>query len=251
MSGHSHARTIKHKKDAADAARSSVFSKMAREITVAVRDGGGDPVTNTQLRAVLERARSFNMPSANIDRAIARATGGEDARNLQGVLFEAYGPGDIALLISGITDNKNRTVSELKQILNRFGGKLVEGGAVQWMFEHKGVITINPKSDLPAGQAGIRNPKQKEEMELKAIESGADDMYWGDEETLEVYTKPAELERVKTKLQEQELAVESSALEWVPKENVEIAPDAKEAAEKLFEALDAHDDVQNIYSNLK
>src|SRR3990167_3871812 len=157
MSGHSHARTVKHDKDLAASKRSKVFSKLAAEITVAVKQGGGTPGTNPRLRTAMDRAKSANMPSDNVERAIKKGTGEGQTESLEEFLLEAYGPGGIALLISGITDNKNRMLGDIRQILSKNQGKMVDGGAVRWLFEQKGVMTINPKSE-------IRNPKQKEEL---------------------------------------------------------------------------------------
>lgn len=238
MSGHSHARTVKHKKEASAAQRSKAFSKVSREIAIAVKEGGSDPATNSKLRSVIEKARAFNMPTENIERAVAKAAGGGEAGNLQEVLLEAYGPGNIALLIQGITDNKNRMLGEVKQILSNNQGKLVEGGAVRWMFDQKGAVTIDPKD------------ANKEELELKAIEAGAEDLYWREDGWLDVFTLPQNLEQVRSKLEADGIKIEAASLDWVPKEHVD-AQLAKDAAEKLFDALDEQDDVQDIYSNIK
>lgn len=239
MSGHSHARTVKHKKEASAEARSRAFSKIYREIVVSIKEGGADPTANSKLRSAIERGREFKMPTENIERAVANASGGKEGGDLQEVLLEAYGPGNIAVLIQGITDNRNRTLGELKQILNLHQGKLVEGGAVRWMFDQKGAITVDPKG------------ANKEDLELKAIEAGAQDLYWREDGWLDIFTLPQELEQVKTKLQEQGLHIEASSLDWVPKEHVEVPQATKETAEKLFDALDEQEDVQDIYSNLK
>ncbi|MCH8986639.1 YebC/PmpR family DNA-binding transcriptional regulator [Patescibacteria group bacterium] len=234
MSGHSHAKTVKSTKDAADAKRSKEFSKLAKEITIAAKEGGGDPATNPRLRSVMEKARSFNMPRDNVERAIKRGTGEGDEVQLQEILFEAYGPGNIAILIQGITDNKNRTLGEIKQILLQHQGKLVDGGAVRWMFEQKGVITIKGN---------------KENLELAAIEAGAQDMYWHDNEFLDVYTKTEDLEKVKEALS-QNTEIESFLLGWVAKEHVQASESDIAAAQKLFEVLEENDAIQGVYSNI-
>lgn len=239
MSGHSHFATIKHKKGVADASRSKTFSKLAREITIAAKEGGESPETNSRLRTVIEKARSLNMPSDNIERAIKKGLGPEEGgAALEEMLLEGYGPGGIALLIQGITDNKNRTLGEIKQILAQYQGKLVEGGAVRWMFEQKGVIV--------AKQAGAA----KDDLELAAIEAGAQDTSWNQEGLLEVYTEPSRLEQTKTALRQKGISLESSTLQWVPKEPVAIEQDARKKAEQLFEELADNDAVQNIYSTL-
>ncbi|MBI2123679.1 MAG: YebC/PmpR family DNA-binding transcriptional regulator [Candidatus Wildermuthbacteria bacterium] len=257
MSGHSHARTVKHTKDLAAAQRSKAFSKLAVEITVAVKQGGGNPNTNARLRTAMERAKAANMPSDNVERAIKKGAGEGQAENLEEFLLEAYGPGGIAMLVAGITDNKNRMLSDLKQILAKNQGKMVDGGAVRWLFEQKGVITTSPKSDLPALatpkalQAGVQNPKQKEDLELMLIEAGAEDLYWREDGMLDIYTKPADLEKVKNNLQAAGISVEESSIDWVPKEEVAVDQKTADSAQKLFDELDENDAVQGIYSNLK
>jgi YebC/PmpR family DNA-binding regulatory protein len=236
MSGHSHWKTIKYKKGAADAKKGQMFSKISREITLAARDGGGDITFNNKLRMVVEKAHSFNMPADNIERSIKKGTGELEGGTLETVSFEAYGPGGIAMIIDGITDNKNRALGDVKQILSQNGGKMVGEGGVRWMFDKKGVATVTPTS--------------KEEAELLAIEAGADDVSW-DGDSLDVFTKPEDLEKVKKALDEKGLKVESSSIDLVAKENVDVNEKDKEAAHKLFEALDENDSVQEIYSNLK
>jgi len=238
MSGHSHFKTIMHKKGAADAKRSQIFSKLAKEITVAAKEGGIDFTTNPRLRTVIEKAREANMPADNIDRAIKKATGA-DAGQLEEILLEAYGSGGIAILIAAITDNKNRTLGELKQILQKNQGKMVEGGAVRWLFEQKGVATIDP--------ANIKLLK-KDELELQLIEAGAEDIRWS-EETPEAYIEFTKLSALKEHLASQGIIAQTS-VDWVPKERIEAADKDKEAAGKLFDALDEHDDVQDIYINI-
>jgi len=236
MSGHSHFSSIKHKKAITDAKKSKVFSKMAREITLAAKEGGGDAEFNPKLRLAIERARSSNMPKDGVERAIKRGTGEIEGALLEEITLEAFGPQGIAIIIEGITDNKNRTLSEIKTILNQNKGKLAGEGAVRWMFEKKGVITVATK--------------KKEELELLAIESGAEDIYWkGD--ILDIYTKPEELEKIKKALEEKGIKPESASLDWVAKETTSLEPKDKEKAEKLFADLDENDAVQEIYSNIK
>lgn len=238
MSGHSHARTVKHTKDLAASLRSKVFSKLAAEITVAAKQGGGNPDTNPRLRTAMDRAKDANMPSDNVERAIKKGTGEDHAGNLEEFLLEAYGPGGIALLISGITDNKNRMLGEIKQILSKNQGKMVEGGAVRWLFAKMGVMAV--KSSLP-----------KDELELKAIEAGAEDLYWREDGMLDVYTKPTELEKIKNVLLAAGLTVEEASIDWVPKEEVVVDQKSIDDNQKLFDELDENDAVQGIYSNLK
>lgn len=241
MSGHSHFASIKHKKEITDQKRGKVFSKLARMISVAAREGSASE-TNPKLRRALEEARSFNMPKDNIERAIKKGIGELEGTKLEEVTFEAYGPGGIAIIIEGITDNKNRTLGEIKQILTQNKGKLAGGGSVKWLFERKGAITINSKIQM--------SNVKKDELELLAIEAGADDIYWHDD-LLDIYTKPEDLEKVKKNLEEKGIAIDSASLDWVAKEMIEVGEKEKEDSKKFFEALDENDAVQDIYSNLK
>lgn len=237
MSGHSHWHSIKFKKGVADAKKSKIFSKLAREISIAARDGGADLTFNPKLRTIIDKAKSVNMTSDSIDRAVKKGAGELGGCNFEEFVFEAYGPQGTALIIEGMTDNKNRALGELKLILSQSGGKMVEEGAIRWMFVKKGVIYINKE-----------NLKEKEDMELLAIESGAENFEWQDN-GLVLYTKPEELDKIKNFLGDNKIKTESGALEWVPKENMEVSEETKQKNQKLFDALDDHDDVQNIYSN--
>jgi len=211
MSGHSHWHKVRFAKGTADEKRGKLFSKLARLITIAAKEGGGDPEANSSLRIAVETAKKANMPKDNIEKAVKRGTGELAGEKLEEVLIEAYGPGGVALIIEGITDNKNRTVGELKQILQQHTGKLVEAGSVKWMFERKGAIAL----DLEAQEK--EELTDKEALELAAIEAGADDVAWH-ETLLIVYTKPNELEQVKKVFEEQGITVESAGLDWVAKE---------------------------------
>jgi len=242
MSGHSHAKTVKHQKELDAKKRGKVFSKVTRLISVAVKEGGSNPDTNPKLRLAFETAKKWNMPKENIERAISRMSGESSTESLEEVIFEGFGPGGIAVMVEGITDNKNRTIGEVKQIFNQNQGKLAGEGAVKWLFEKRGAITIKPGEQLKM--------KNKDELELTAIESGAEDIYWYDD-TLDVYTKPDDLEAVKQKLEEKEIKVDSTSIDLVPKEEVSLNDADKAACQKLFDALDENDSVQNIYSNLK
>jgi YebC/PmpR family DNA-binding regulatory protein len=240
MSGHSHWHSIKYQKGIADAKKSKFFSKMVREITVAVREGGSNPDTNSRLRLAVDRAKSINMPAENIERAIKKGAGELEGAKLELITIEAYGPGGIALIIEGITDNKNRALPEIKQALNQNQGKLVSEGSVRWLFERKGVITVDSKQ-LSAG---------KEELELKAIEIGAEDVFLNND-TIDIYTKIEDLEKIKKILEGQNIKIESASLDWVPKNYIDTDEKEKELAQGLFDALDGLDSVQEIYSNLK
>ncbi len=199
-------------------------------------------MTNASLRLAIDKAKEFNMPKESVERAIKKGTGELADDKLEEFIFEAFGPGGIAVIIEGITDNKNRSLGDIKQIISQHGGKLANEGSVRWLFDNKGVITINPNAQTPMSK--------KEDLELLAIEAGAEDIKWrGD--NLDVFTKPEEMEKVKKLLEEKQIKVESSIIGWVAKEEITADLKQKEQAEKLFEALDENDAVQEIYSNLK
>lgn len=242
MSGHSHWHSIKYQKGAADAKRGKIFSKLSRIISISAKEGGGDTEANSKLRLAVEKAKQANMPKDNIERAVKKGTGELAGEQLEQVVFEAFGPGKTAIIIEGITDNKNRALGEIKQILNQKGGKLSNEGSVKWLFDRKGTIIINPQIQ--------ESTLKKEDLELTAIEAGAEDIYWHNE-VLDIYTKPEDLEKVKKGLEEKGVKIESAGLEWVPKEMVELNEKDKKNCEELFELLDENDAVQDIYSNLE
>ncbi|MFA4941937.1 MAG: YebC/PmpR family DNA-binding transcriptional regulator [Patescibacteria group bacterium] len=243
MSGHSHWHSIKHQKGIADAKKGKTFSKLARLITIAAKEKGGDPATNPGLRLAVEKAKEFNMPKENVERAIKKGTGELEGEKLEEVIFEAFGPGGIAIIIEGITDNRNRALGEIKRILTQNNGKMANEGSVRWLFEKKGVVILDLKSQN-------ENSKNKENLELAAIEAGAEDINWI-EENMEIYAKPESLEEVKKKLEGKGIKIESSSLGWIAKEEIGIDEKNKESAKNLFSALDESDEVQEIYSNLK
>jgi len=240
MSGHSHAKTVMATKTANDAKKGKIYSKYGRLITIAVKEGGGsgDPTKNSKLKTAIDQAKSMNMPKENIERAIKRGTGELAGESLESVSYEGFGPGGIAVVISGITDNTNRTLGEIKSVFNQNGGKMAGEGAVRWMFESKGAITV------PI--AG----RKKEDLELLAIEIGAEDVSERDN-ILIIYTRPENLETVKKALEEKQIKIESASLDFVAKEEVTVSEKDKEVAQRLFEALDENDAVNDIYSNLK
>jgi len=240
MSGHSHAKTVMATKTANNAKKGKIYSKYGRLITIAVKEGGGsgDPTKNTKLRAAIEQAKDMDMPKENIERAIKRGTGELAGEALEAVSYEGFGPGGIALIINGITDNTNRALNEVKTTLNQNGGKLAGEGAVRWMFDQKGVVSVNPEG------------KAKDEIEMIAIEAGADDVKQI-ENNIDIYTKPEDFEAVKKVIAEKGLKIESASIDLVPKEEVTLSEKDKVAAERLFEALDENDAVNDIYSNMK
>lgn len=237
MSGHSHFKTIKAQKELTDAKKGKIFSKHGRLITIAAKEGG-DPITNVKLKVAIDQAKQFNMPKENIERAIKKGTGELVGENLEEVSYEGFGPGGIAIIITGITDNTNRTLGEIKTTLNQNGGKMAGKGAVGWMFDRKGVVTV------PAEE------RSKEELELLAIELGAEDVNWHDN-VLDIYTKPEDLEKIKRAIEEKKIKVNSASLDYVAKEEIKLSEKEKAAAQNLFEALDENDAVNDIYSNIK
>ena len=242
MSGHSHWAGIKHKKGVADAKRSKVFSKLTQELIFAAR-GGSDPAANIRLRTIIEKAKSLNMPADNIERAIKKGSGELKGNLMEEMTMEAYGPGGIAVIIECIPDNKNRTVGEVRQIISRHGGKCIEEGGVRWLFERRGILEVNTDSQ--------QTPRSKEEWELSAIEAGAVDVLWTDENTLEVQTGAESLEEARKNLERQGALVSPSSLGWVAKESVSISDRHRAEMEKLFEELDDNDAVQELYSNVQ
>ncbi len=237
MSGHSHWSTIKHQKEAADKKRGQLFSKLSAAITIAAKDGG-DPELNSSLRMAIEQAKKANMPNENIEKAVKKGTGEIVGDILEEFCFEAYGPAKSALIVTGITDNKNRALHQVKQILTNHGAKMAGEGAVKWQFDKKGIILV-PQQE-----------KSKTEAELAVIESGAEDIRWQGE-FLEVYTKPEELEQVKKEIENRSLSTNSAALGWVPKEEMEVEQANISKLKKLFAALEDNDDVQEVYSNVR
>lgn len=239
MGGHSHWSQIKRQKGAADAKRGQLFTKLAREIAVAAREGGsGDPNLNPRLRLAIERARSFNMPMDSIERAIKRGTGQAEGAELQEVLYEGYGPGGIAILVVALTDNRNRAVAEVRTTFARGGGSLGEAGSVVWQFDNRGVITVDASSP----------DVDPEAVALTAIDAGADDVTVSDH-LVEVYTSPANLETVRSALEKNGLAITSADLVMVPKSTVPIDEKESVQALRLLDRLEELDDVQRVYSN--
>lgn len=235
MSGHSKWSSIKHKKAATDAKRGQLFTKLAREITVAAR-GGTDPEMNSTLRLAIQKARDNNMPGANVERAIQRATGGGDGASLEEIAYEGYAPGGTAVLIQAVTDNRNRTVADIRVTLNRGGGNLAENGAVSWMFELRGVLTIDA--------AGVST----DEIQLAAIEAGAEDVS-ADDMLVEIISAPGDLESLRTSLTDAGFDITSAEIAQVAKSRVQL--DEKTAGQtlRLLDQLDELDDVSRVYSN--
>lgn len=237
MSGHSHWAGIKHKKGLNDAKRGKVFTKFGKIVTIAARDGGGNPDTNFQLRLAIDRAREVNMPKENIDRAIKRGTGEIKGALIEEILYEALGPGELMLLISSTTDNKNRTVSEIKALLTKNNSKLGEKGSAMWNFEQVGSISVDLED------------KDADTLEMLAIEAGAKDTIL-EEAVLTIITDQKDFARVRESLVKENLKILDSGLIYLPKNAISVDKETRETYENLMELLDDHDDVNEIYSNL-
>jgi YebC/PmpR family DNA-binding regulatory protein len=237
MSGHSKWSSIKHKKALKDARRGKQFTKFIKEITVAARLGGGDINANPRLRTAVMTARQNSMPSDNIERAIKKGTGELEGVTYDEVTYEAYGPGGVAILVQALTDNKTRTVSELRNVLDKFGGNLGTAGSVAWMFQKRGLLTVE--------RAGADEDRV---MEV-ALEGGADDVREAGD-ILEVLTAPEQFEGVKAALDKAGVAVASAEVTMMPQSTVPIAGKAAEQMIRLLESLEDHDDVQTVSSNM-
>ena len=235
MSGHSKWKSIKHQKGVTDAKRSQVFTKLGREITVAAKHGA-DPESNPRLRLAIEKAREANMPKDNVERAIAKASGEGAEAELAEVVYEGYGPGGAAILVEALTDNRNRTVSDIRNVFTRAGGNLGEAGSVAWLFESRGLITL----DAAGADA--------EELALRAMDTGAEDVKV-DTSTVEVYTRPDAFEDVRRELAEAGITVASAELAKVPKTMITLDPRQAEQVLRLLDQLDELDDVQRVSSN--
>jgi len=236
MSGHSKWSNIRRKKEKTDAQKGRIFTKLIREITVAARQGGGDENANPRLRAAIAAAKAVNMPADNIERAIKRGTGEMPGASFEEVVYEGYGPGGVALLIEAVTDNKKRTVADLRHILSKYNGSLGSSGCVSWLFEKKGVISIEG------------GKYTEDEVMMVALETGAEDVRV-DEDSFEVITAPEDLERVKQAFLDNGIQVESAEITMYPKNTVKVDGKQAEQVLKLIDALEEHEDFQHVYSN--
>ncbi|MGR3310563.1 MAG: YebC/PmpR family DNA-binding transcriptional regulator [Candidatus Brocadiales bacterium] len=236
MSGHSHWASIKHKKGVVDVKRGKIFSKLARAITVAARQGGGDPGMNLKLQYAIEKAKENNMPKDNIERAILKGTGELSGGELQECLYEGYGPSGVALMVEILTDNRNRTASEARKIFDKYGGNLGESGCVAWMFEKKGLFVIND-TDI-----------DEDSLMMLILEAGAEDMEKV-ENTYQVTCTPAGFESVKKELQKHNIEPTSAELSWIPKTFIDLDETSGKKIIKLMETLEDHDDVQAVHAN--
>jgi YebC/PmpR family DNA-binding regulatory protein len=240
MSGHSKWATIKRKKGATDAARGRLFTRLIKEITIAARSGGGNPEGNPRLRLAIQTAKASNMPADNIKRAIQKGTGELPGVAYEEVTYEGYGPGGVALLVEVVTDNINRAVSEMRHVFSRNNGNLGTAGSVGWMFHKKGLITI-----LRAAQ---KTPLAEDDLMGIILDAGADDLQ-SDEAEFTVTTTTQTFDAVKKAVEDKGIAVEHATLQMVPQNTVKVTGREAEQLMKLLEALEEHDDVQNVYAN--
>jgi len=237
MSGHSKWHTIKHKKGAADAKRGRVFTRIIKELTVAARAGGGDPDTNPRLRTIVAEAKQVNMPAENIKRAIRRGTGEEPGVQYEEITYEGYGPGGVALIIEAMTDNKNRTVGEIRHMLTKYGGDLGQSNSVAWMFEKKGYIVIE------------KTKASEDTLLSAALDAGADDLR-DDGDNWEVVSAPESFPAVKEAVEKLGIQAESAQVAMLPKNYVSLEGRAAQSMLKLLDLLEDHDDVQHVWSNM-
>lgn len=237
MAGHSKWANIKHRKGAADAKRGKIFTRVAKELTIAARSSG-DPDSNPRLRLAIQQARAVNMPNDNIQRAIKRGTGELEGQNLEEITLEGYGPGGIGILIECVTDNRNRTVADVRYILSRHGGSMAEAGAVAWNFARKTVILID------------RGELSEDDVLMAVIDAGAEDVK-ETEETFDIYAPPENFDAVRDALEKEGLQIREAKLSFVPNQSVELTGSEAAQALKLMDMLDDGDDVQDIYTNLE
>jgi YebC/PmpR family DNA-binding regulatory protein len=237
MSGHSKWSTIKRKKGAEDAKRGKLFTKIGREIVIAIREGGPDPETNFKLRLVIDKARQANMPKDNIERSIRRGAGSEKGEDLEHILYEGYGPGGTALMVQALTDNRNRAVADIRRAFSRSGGNLGENGCVAWMFEQKGYITIPLNGHNPDNLFDL------------AVDAGADDVVIG-EDVVEVFAEVADFQAVQEALAGASIDMDVAELSMIPKTTASLEPQVGIKVMSLVDALEELEDVEKVYTNL-
>ena len=238
MSGHSKWANIKHRKEAQDNKRGKIFTKIARELTVAAKIGGGDPASNSRLRLALDKARSANMPKDNVERAIKKGTGEGNDQVFEDITYEGYAPGGVGILVKTLTDNRNRTIMEVRTVITKRGGSMAEAGAVAWQFENKGVIEVPVTA---CSEDDIMN---------HALEAGAEDVIT-DGDVYSITTEPSEFENVKKHLEANNIKIDFAELTMKPKTTIDVEGEAAKKLIALVEALEDLDDVQEVYGNYK
>lgn len=237
MSGHSKWHSIRHKKARVDAARGKVFTKLIKELTVSARIGGGDMDMNPRLRTAIQAAKAANMPAKNIENAIMKGTGELPGVVYEEIVYEGYGPSGVALYINAMTDNKNRTVAEIRHLLSKYGGNLGEGGCVAWMFEKKGLIKVK------------KDNFDEDELFMMAADAGAEDLRGDDEEFYEIFLDHDQLETVQANLEKNNIVISSAERIMIPQNTVKLEDKNAEQMIRLMEMLDDHDDIQEVYAN--
>lgn len=238
MSGHSKWATTKRRKSAVDAKRGKIFTKLTKDITVAARSGGGEPDMNPNLRLAVEKAKAANMPMENIKKAIMKGTGELPDVNYEDVTYEGYGPGGVAIMMEVLTDNKNRTISEVRHIMNKNGGTMAEAGAVTWVFDKKGYILVDKETI------------DEDSLMAIVLEAGAEDLKNDvEEENYEVITNPDDFQTVKAALQKAGIEMELAEITMIPKTYVRLEGKEAEQMLRLYDAIEDHDDIQNVYAN--
>jgi YebC/PmpR family DNA-binding regulatory protein len=238
MAGHSKWKNIQHRKGRQDAIRGKLFAKLSREIMVAAREGGGDQEKNQRLRLAVTKARSQNMPNDNIERAIKRGTGAEDGGHYEAVTYEGYGPAGAAVMVEALTDNRNRTAADMRHIFSKRGGSLGESGCVAWMFSRKGLLRIDREA----------TDREEDDLMMMALEAGAED-FEATADAFEVITAPDGFEDVKQALEEEGLYFSTAEVTMLPTNTVDVSGEHVPNLLALMEALEEHDDVQNVYAN--
>lgn len=236
MSGHSKWANIKHRKGRMDAIRGKVTTKISREITVAVKAGGADPAGNMRLKLALQKAKENNVPKDNVQRAIAKGQGATDGANYEEIVYEGYGPGGVAVMVEAMTDNRNRTAADIRHLFSKNGGNLGETGCVGWMFDKKGLFLVD------------KDTVGEEDLMLLALEAGAEDIKSGDEQ-YEIITAPEDWEKVREALEAGKVTVASAQITMLPQNTVALAGDDVARMLKLMDALEDHDDVQEVSAN--
>ncbi|MCY8039741.1 YebC/PmpR family DNA-binding transcriptional regulator [Bacillus paralicheniformis] len=239
MAGHSKWKNIQRRKNAQDAKRGKIFMKLAKEIYVAAKEGGPDPESNASLRLVIDKAKNANMPNDNIDRAIKKASGSQDGKSYEEITYEGYDPSGVAVMVKCLTDNKNRTATNVRTAFSKNGGSLGETGCVSYMFDRKGYIAIE-REDLEIDE---------EEFMLEVIDAGAEELETS-EELFEIYTEPEQFEEVKKNLEERGYETATAEMTMVPQTYAEVDETLQEKVEKLIDALEDDDDVQEVYTNV-
>lgn len=238
MAGHSKWANIKHRKEAQDNKKGKIFTKIARELTVAAKIGGGDPASNSRLRLALDKARSANMPKDNVERAIKKGTGEGNDQVFEDITYEGYAPGGVGILVKTLTDNRNRTIMEVRTVITKRGGSMAEAGSVAWQFENKGII------EVPVSACS------EDDIMNYALEAGAEDVVT-DGDIYSITTEPSEFENVKKHLEENNIQIDFAELSMKPKTTIDVEGEAAKKLIALVEALEDLDDVQEVYGNYK